>query len=237
MSQLPTVLTDQLTKEMLVDVLPDKLKKSVNDELINEINTVLSNPAEYEAYRDNLIGYTHVLTDGKYKLTSYIDAVRYVSFKLMGHTNDMAFKKTFPKKYQEWVMQGVAPKDIASYITAYNKGKLVNAIYAQSMIPTHVLNQDVFQKAINVQAELMLSAQSEKVRSDAANSLLTHLKAPEVKQIEMNIGVQSNDDIKNMSKAILELAAMQKQAITGGVMNAQEIAHTKIIDVEAKEVK
>ena len=63
-------------------------------------------------------------------------------------------------------------------MTSYNKNKLVNLILEQSMIPSWVLNQDMYQKALNVQCELMLTANSEKV-SDAANSILTHLKPPQ----------------------------------------------------------
>ena len=117
-----------LTVEQFRQALPDKVKKSINQELIDQINTTLSDPDMYEAYRDNLLSYTKVMSDGRFKVAEYINAVKYVSHKLMGCTNIEAYSKTFPDKIARFTAQGVAPKDIASYVTAYNKSKLVNLI-------------------------------------------------------------------------------------------------------------
>ena len=229
---------DPLSIEQFKLALPDKVKKSVNQELIDQINTTLSEPEMYEAYRDNLISYTSVMQDGKFKITNYIEAVKYVSHKLMGATNIEAYSKTFPDKIIRFAAQGVIAKDIASYVTAYNKSKLVNLIFEQTLIPSYVLNQDMYQKALNVQAELMVFAKSEKVRCDAANSLLTHLKQPETQKVELNIGVREDSAIAALRESTMALARAQQLMIVGGSMNAQEIAHSKleIIDVEAKEI-
>ncbi len=227
-----------LSIDQFKQALPDKVKKSVNQELIDQINTTLSDPDTYEAYRDNLLSYTSVMTDGRFKVTEYISAVRYVSHKLMGCTNIDAYIKTFPDKYQNFLARGVAAKDIASYVTAYNKSKLVNLIFEQTLIPSYVLNQDLYQKALNVQADLMVSAHSEKVRTDAANSLLTHLKMPEKHKVELEIGVREDSSIAMLRAATLELAKNQRLSMEAGQMNAQEVAHSKlqVIDVIAKQV-
>lgn len=225
-----------LTLDQFKLALPDKVKKSINQELIDQINNTLSDPEMFEQYRDNLISYTKVMADGKFKVTQYIDAVRYVSFKLMGCTNIEAYTKTFPDKYQRFIQQGVQAKDIASYVTAYNKSKLVNLIFEQTLIPTHVLNQDLYQRALNVQADLMMNAKSEKVRCDAANSLLTQLKAPEVKKVELDIGVKEDSSIAALRATTLELARQQRLMVESGAMNAQEIAHGKLIIEGTAEV-
>jgi hypothetical protein len=218
--------------------LPDKVKKSVNQELIDQINQTLSEPELFEAYRDNLISYTSVMKDGRFKVQEYINAVRYVSHKLMGCTNIEAYTKTFPDKYTRFVAQGVAAKDIASYVTAYNKSKLVNLVFEQTLIPSYVLNQDLYQKALNVQADLMVSAHSEKVRTDAANSLLTHLKMPEKQKVELEIGIKEDSSIAVLRQATLELARSQRLAMQAGQVTAQDVAHSKLeaIEVVAKEV-
>ena len=227
-----------LTLDQFQLALPDKVKKSINQELIDQINNTLSDPEMFESYRDNLISYTKVMADGKFKVTQYIDAVRYVSFKLMGCTNIEAYTKTFPDKYQRFIQQGVQAKDIASYVTAYNKSKLVNLIFEQTLIPSHVLNQDLYQRALNVQADLMINAKSEKVRCDAANSLLTQLKAPEVKKVELDIGIKEDGSIAALRATTLELARQQRLMVESGAMNAQEIAHGKlIIDVTPEVVE
>lgn len=226
-----------LTVDQFKQALPDKVKKSINQELIDQINTTLSDPEMYESYRENLLSYTRVMADGRFKVTSYVDAVKYVSHKLMGCTNIDAYTKTFPDKYQRFIQQGVTAKDIASYVTAYNKSKLVNLIFEQTLIPSYVLNQDLYQKALNVQAELMVNANSEKVRCDAANSLLTHLKMPETQKVELEIGIKEDSSIASLRAATLELARHQRLVIESGQANAQDVAHTKLVlDVEAKEV-
>ena len=228
-----------LSIEQFKQALPDKVKKSINQELIDQINNTLADPEMFEAYRDNLLSYTRVMADGKFKVTSYVDAVRYVSHKLMGCTNIEAYTKTFPDKYQRFIQQGVQSKDIASYVTAYNKSKLVNLIFEQTLIPSYVLNQDLYQKALNVQAELMLDTDiSPKVRSDAANSLLTHLKMPETQKVELEIGMKEDSSIQALRNSTMELARQQRMMMEAGAMNAQEVAHSRlVIDVESKEVQ
>lgn len=226
-----------LTIEQFKQALPDKVKKSVNQELIDQVNATLSDPELFEAYRDNLMSYTKVMVDGRFKVSSYIEAVKYVSHKLMGCTNIDAYVKTFPAKYASFLSQGVAAKDIASYVTAYNKNKLVNLIFEQTLIPSYVLNQDLYQKALNVQAELMVSSHSDKVRCDAANSLLTHLKMPETQKVELEIGIKEDSSIAALRATTLELARQQRLMMESGAMTAQDVAHSKfIVDVEAVEV-
>lgn len=227
-----------LTIDQFRQALPDKVKKSINQELIDQINMTLAEPELYEAYRDNLMSYTKVMADGRFKVGSYVEAVKYVSHKLMGCTNIEAYIKTFPDKYARFVAQGVAAKDIASYVTAYNKNKLVNLIFEQTLIPSYVLNQDLYQRALNVQADLMINSGSDKVRCDAANSLLTHLKMPETQKVELEIGVREDSTIAALRATTLELTRQQRLMLEAGAMNAQEVAHSKlqIIDVETKEV-
>jgi hypothetical protein len=220
--------------------LPDKVKKSINQELIDQINTTLGDPEMYESYRDNLLSYTKVMADGRFKVQEYVNAVKYVSHKLMGATNIEAYSKTFPDKITRFAAQGVTAKDIASYVTAYNKSKLVNLIFEQTLIPSYVLNQDMYQRALNVQADLMISAKSEKVRSDAANSLLTHLKMPETQKVELDVKVREDGSISQLRQATMELARAQRLAMESGQVTAQDVAHSRVIpaevvDVEAKE--
>lgn len=217
-----------LTTDELRSALPEKLKKSINQTLIDQINQTLSDPEMYETYRDNLLSYGRVMAAGRFKIQNYLDAVKYVSFKLGGRTNTDAYALTFPEKIKKFALQAVAAKDIASYTTAYNKSKLVNLLYEQTMVPFWVLNQDLRQKALNTQADLMLTADSEKVRTEAANSVLTHTKAPETQQVEINISTEEDSSITALRKATLALAAKATEALEAGTMTAEEVAHAPI---------
>lgn len=226
-----------LTLEEFRQALPDKMKKSVNQSLIDSVNNTLSNPEEYEHYRNNLVGYTSVMRDGKFKIEQYLDAVRYVSFKLLGSTNIEAYMKAFPDKYNKFIADGVSAKDISSYVSAYNKGKLVNLIFEQTFIPTHVLNQDMYQRALNEQMILGLTAKSEKVRADALNSVMTQLRPPETKKFELDVNVKEDQTMNVLKNSMMELVAQQRLALQAGVVDAQQVAHQKLeyVDAEYKE--
>lgn len=227
----------QLTIDQFKAALPVQFKKSINQQLVDDVNNIISDPESYEIYRDNLLSYTHVLKEGKFKISNYLDAVRYVSFKLMGKTNIESYTLAFPDKIQRFTQQGVSAKDISSYVSAYHKSKLVGLLLAQSLTPSWVLNQDLHQQALNVQAELMMTAHSEKVRSDAANSLLTHLKPPEAQKVELEVSHKEDSTIAALRDSTLQLVAQQKTMLQSGAMQATEVAHSKLItDVDYEEV-
>ena len=229
MSTLP------LTADELREALPVKVKKSINQQLIDQINNVMADPDTYEQYRENLLSYASVMKDGRFKVTNYITAVKYVSYKLQGRTNTAAFELTFPDKVTDWQTRAVEPKNIASYITAYNKSKLVSLLMEQTMTPVWVLNQDLYQSGLNVLAELMLTANSEKVRSDSASALLTQLKPPETKKIELDVSASGNETIKALRDATMEHVASLRQSMAAGVLSAEDVAKRPlIIDVEAE---
>ena len=237
-SDLP-VHTEALTKEQFLRVLPNKCRNSLNDETIDSINKLLNEPQLRENFRDNLLSYTNVLQNGRYKITDYINAVRYVSHKLVGSSDIEAYTKTFPDRYQRLLNEGATPKIISSYAHAYKNNILVNKIFEQTLIPTHILNADLYQRALNVQASLMIDDDvSPKVRSDAANSLLTHLKAPETSKIELDINVKKDKSIDELKQATLELARQQRLMLESGAMQVKEIAESRIIvDSEATGVE
>jgi hypothetical protein len=218
-----------LTFEQVQAALPPHLRVCVTQELVDQVNNASTDPEVGQTIRENFVSYGMILKEGRFKTEDYLHAVAYVSYKLMGYTNREAYMRTFPNRYQILVAKGTAEKDIAAYVTAYNKNKLVNLILEQTLIPTWVLNQDVYQKAINTQLELMLNAKSEKVRADAANSILTHLKRPEKQQVELNIGVKETSGMVELKDMLTALAEKQQQMISGGV-TTREIAHQKLVN-------
>lgn len=225
---------ETITKEEFQKVLPKHVKSRLTDQMVEEINDLLTDPVLRENFRENLFGYTTLLSEGRYKLQGYIDAVRFVSYKLIGSSNLEAYIKTFPHRYKRLVDENASNETISSYATMYNKTQLVNKIYEQTLVPTHVLNADIFQKAINTQAHLMMHAKSEKVRTDAANSLLNHLKKPEKNTIELDIGFKEDKSIQELRDATMALAKQQQEMIQAGA-SAKTIAESRIIEAEVTE--
>lgn len=235
--RLATAQDEALTVDAVKAAMPKRQKHNISQRLVDELNKIVSDPEERIAFRENLLSYTNVLQDPNIKLTTYLDAVRYVSFKLMGYTNQEAWMKTFPDRYQRLIDDGKSDMFIRSTVACYNRNKVVNMIMEQTMIPSYVLNQDVYQKAINEQARLMMTAKSEKVRSDAANSLLTHLKQPETTKLKLDVEVKQDDSLRDLRAAITDLATAQRRAIEAGMNTAQDIANSKLINGEYERVE
>lgn len=221
----------ELTIDMLQSAVPKSLKNSITDDMVVDLNGMLVDPMLRENFAENILGYTQVLQEGRFKIRDYISAVKYVSFKLLGASNTEAYQKTFPERWQRLVDDGADGKTIAAYSSAYNNNKLVNLIVAQTLVPNHVLNQDLYQKALNVQATLMVTAKSEMVRTQAANSILTQLKPPEATKIEMDISMKEDSSISELRQATLELVEQQKSLLAAGTKPIQ-IAQSQIIPTD-----
>lgn len=223
-------MSDLLDMDTFVRCLPKRCKTTVSQAVVKEINkAITSEPEIRDIYRDNLIGFTDVMKEGRYKMPDYINAVRYVSFKLMGNNNTIAYAKTFPDRYARLVAQGAEAKDISAYACTYNKGKLVNLIFAQTLVPTHVLNADIHQEAINAQAAIMRNpAVSDKVRVEAANSLLIHLKPPET-GMKLDLAGATDDSLEELRGITRQLALTQQAMMQQGQSNAREVAESKIV--------
>lgn len=224
-----------LTKEQVEKALPANLKSAATQSFTDQINNIVGDPLMAENVRNNFISYTSILKEGRFKTEDYLNAVVYVSYKLMGYSNQDAYQRTFPQRYQTLLSKGTSSKDIAAYVSAYNKGKLVNLIYEQTLVPIHVLNADIYQRAINTQADLMMNANSEKVRSDAANSLLTHLAKPKETAAALNISIGESSGMTEMKDMLRQMAEKQQQLIEAGV-DTREIAGQKLIEGKAKDV-
>lgn len=224
-----------LTVQQVAQALPPNLKTAATQQFVDQINNIVSDPIVAEQVQDNFISYTKVLQEGKFKTEDYLHAVTYVSFKLMGMSNQDAYCRTFPQRHAALVARGVPAKDIAAYVSAYHRGKLVNLILEQSLVPSWVLNQDAYQKAINTQVDLMTNAQSELVRTQAANSILTHLAKPKEAGPLVNIDLRENSGMNELKNMLVDLATKQRELISNGVPT-KAIAEQPIIEGEVVHV-
>lgn len=225
-----------LTQDDVKRALPQHLRASVTQAMADTLNNISTDPIIADNIRDNFMGYSAILKEGKFKTEDYINAVAYVSYKLMGYNNEDAYSRTFPTRYANLLSKGTSKKDISAYVSAFHRGKLVNLIMEQSLVPTWVLNQDLFQKALNTQADLMLNANSEKVRTDAANSILTHLKKPEAKgDFQINLNTPESSGMKDMRDMLGKLAAQQRDLIEQGQMKTIDVAASRLVNKPADE--
>ena len=214
----------------LKEALPAPLRVFATEELADKIDKITKDPIYRENIKENFITYTHVLQEGKYKMDDYLSAVAYVSFKLMGLSNKEAYCKTFPERYTNLVAQGKTEKEVSCYVAAYHKGKLVNQIMEQCIIPSWVLHNEYYNEAIRKNVELMRTARSEKVQAMAADSLLKHLAKPEAIQGPLvNIDMRQGTGLDELKQAITSLAQKQRELIIEGTPT-KEITDQKLYE-------
>lgn len=227
-----------ITVQELKSSLPANLRSSATQSLADKINNLASDPIVAKEIADNFISYVGVMREGRFRMEDYTNAVQYVTYKLMGKSNKDAYAATFPERMINMQANGYDDKTISSYVAAFNKNKLVNLIMEQTLIPMWVLNADKYQQAINVQADLMVNAKSEMVRTTAANSLLSALEKPkEAANLNLNINTSNeNSSINALAEAINQLTDKQTELIKSGV-TAKEIAAQKIIEGEYEDVQ
>jgi hypothetical protein len=158
-------------------------------------------------------------------MDQYLAAIKYVSLKQMGHTNQEAYSIALSDRYQELVAKGYGEQRISSHVAAYHKGQLIQKLLAQSTIPLYMLYQDEAHKAISVLVDVMTSEKSsQKTRAEAAGTLLTHVKRPEAAKIELDITHKQGDGMSELTVMMRDLAARQLAAIAGGA-NVKTVAN------------
>jgi len=220
--------TDHLTKGMLEGAMPDKrFRKHITDAIVDVINSEPDSELR-RVFRDNTLTYATVLSTGKHSLAAYVNAVKYVSLRLMGDKASTAYSKVFPDRYQNLIDRSASSSYIASFADNYGKTALITKIMSQTMVPTHILNAGVYQEAINVQAELMHNAKSELVRQKAAESLMSNLVSPAAAKVEIDISY-NNDVVEDLRATTRALAQQQLKMIMNGQASAKEIAHSEIL--------
>jgi hypothetical protein len=216
-----------LTLVQLQASMPKKFRHNVTEDMVKFINATEGDEFR-DVYKENLLGFSDVMQLGRYGMTEYLNAVKFVSYKLLGDSNTIAYAKVFPDRYQRLVDKNTPMKTISSFSTTYNKGALVHKILERTLVPVHILNMDIHQEAINIQAELMRDAKSETVRQKAAECLIMQLKAPETAKIEVDVSY-NNDSIDELRATTRALAQQQLKLIQSGAVTAEDMAHSDII--------
>jgi len=218
-------------------LLPRKIGNSLTAVLINKLNTADSDHFIQETIENIFKGYIGLLSEFNYGIEEYINASIFVGYKFHGFTNLDAFKRTFPKKYNDYILNGADSKQIAAIASGYSKRGVVSKLIEQSMSKMWVLNMDNYQKAIDVQVELMQNAKSEKVRCDAANSVLTHLGKPKdtITNNHINIDLREHTGLADLKDELAELAQQQLSMINMGVSAKKIIEVNPMINKEDRD--
>lgn len=229
-------MTDLITEEQFKASLPKGLNKGVPKKVLDDINDMISKGEEGAVFKENLMSHNHILKEGKFSLEQYVNAVKYISFRLMNQSQRKAYELTFPDKVTDWLANGTDEKAISSYVHAYNNSKLVMRLYDVTLVPFHLLNQPYRQEALLVEVELMRHAHSEMVRHKAAETVLNTLAPPETTQTELQMKVRESEETSELKNALADLAKAQKEMLEKGG-SLKDVAESTIVNGEYEEVE
>ena len=221
--------------EAVKKLLPKNQRNMITQEFLDTIENSMSNSLIADQFKENFITYLNVLSTGKYKIEDYINAVKFVSFKLLNYSNLDAYTATFPERYQRLKNEG--QEQIDSFASAYAKGKLVIQIYQQTLVPSYVLNAPLHQEALNKLA-VMINDPNVKglIRVKACEAILNNTKPPESIKHEFSFGVDQQDTISDLRAITEELASTYRLALENGKTDLQSIANAKIITLDCEEI-
>lgn len=186
-----------------------------SQELVTTLNQLEMDGADL--VRENWLTHANILREGTYSMEQYTAAVKYVSLKQMGHTNQQAYSIALSERYQELTAKGYDDQRISSHVAAYHKGALVQKLLAQSTIPLYLLYQDEAHKAIKTLVQVMTEPNASfKTRAEAADKLLNHVKRPEAAKVELEVTNKQNDGMIELQAMMRDLAQRQLNAINAG---------------------
>lgn len=210
----------KITLDALKEQVPKKYRKLVDQETVDNINELASDPEYGEEFRDSVITHTKIL-DGteKWSMKNYIDAIKFYSLTAAGNSQVEAYCKVFPDRLQSRLDRDQDKSYMNGEASRFNATDLVNRIRQQALVPLHLVNQGTTQLAINQLTNLMMNARSDVAKVSAATALLKELRPPEAQQIDLQIGL--NDDARaaqdKQNNQLLEIANNQRRLLESGM--------------------
>ncbi len=229
----------ELKLDYMLSIINKKHKKVLTQEVVDDLNLLVSDPDYGEEFKDAIITHTSIL-EGKdgWSLEQYLDAIKYYSLTAAANSQVDAYIKVFPERLQARLDRGQNKDDMRGEASRFNATGLVSRIRSNALVPLHILNQGTTQLAINTLTTLMLSGRSEVARVSAATALLKELRPPEVQQVELQLGMSdaAAEAHAKQSEQLLTIAENQQRLLKAGVsINDIQQLHIKTIDVEVEE--
>jgi hypothetical protein len=226
-------------KDKVIECIP-KLEDRISRKLLDKVHNLLDQDLELRTNLfDNLDIFKKVYLEGSYRVDSFINASLYVSYTQLGFTKISSYERVYPDRIARLIQDGRTHKAISNLVNAYNKSVLVQKLLGEFQMPSYVMFRDVFYKAVAAQEEILDDPKvSATVKQKAACSLMGHLKEPEVQKVELEVNDKRESSmIKDLLEASNKLANEQIRAIKEGRSNAQEVAHSAIVEGEFSEKK
>ena len=223
-----------LALESVKKLVPKNQRTLITQEFLDKLEASVSDSLVAEQFKENFVTYLNVLSKGKYKMEDYINAVKYVSFKLLGYSNINAYIATFPERYERLKAEGQT--QIEAFVSMYNKNKLVMQIYEQTIVPSYVLNAPMHQQALNTLASMIVDDDVRGMtKVKACEAILQYTKQPDIVKGELTIGIEQSDTINDLREITENLADTYRMMLEKKGMKLKDVAEANIIDITPED--
>lgn len=223
-----------LALESVRKLVPKNQRTLITQEFLDKLEASVSDSLVAEQFKENFVTYLNVLSKGKYKMEDYINAVKYVSFKLLGYSNINAYIATFPERYERLKAEGQT--QIEAFVSMYNKNKLVMQIYEQTIVPSYVLNAPMHQQALNTLAAMIIDDDVRGMtKVKACEAILQYTKQPDIVKGELTIGIEQSDTINDLREITENLADTYRMMLEKKGMKLKDVAEANIIDITPED--
>lgn len=227
--------------EELQRLFPAK-KGTITDETADLINQCMEDP-EFQGSKlvDSLVTYEKLMNDNSASMTEYVNAIKFCAY--LEGTDDSyveAYKRTFHhRKFVADRYNAVAGttqyNELSSAASRFRKSRLVVSILTMADVPLYLMFQGARYQAVQVLADMMMTAKYDKDRINAADKLLANVKPPENLNIELEVGM--NQEAKSMQEQLNEqlmtVAANQKKMLDAGM----KITDIQKLSIDVNEIE
>ena len=175
-----------------------------------------------EEFAEQLVTFSSVLKNGRYKAEGYIKAVQYASYRQMNLSMTKSYKMTWPAR----CFRDGKPKPtgtIEALASIYDKTAIVQGILSQMQIPLHIMMMSERVRAANVLAHLMINADNERVQMEAADKLLNHINVPETMKVELDVGFKADETLTQLNDTLNKISSIAQDRIKAGLLTPTQV--------------
>lgn len=203
--------------------VPHELRQRFTPKAVNKMLERIDDEESKDSFIENLIDFSALLGDGRYSHTAFVNAVKFVTYRLMDRSKLDCYKLTFPDKYERMLEAGRDKNHIATVAWRYANGKLPTDMMKQARVELSVIFTAERVKVATELSKIALYSPKELNRIKAAEVFLTHTAPPD-EGMQLDVNVTGDDTIQKLTQLLSDQAIRQKEKIITGEYTAAEVA-------------
>lgn len=181
------LLGKKLSLEEARSFVPRKFRSQITENFLDQMEQVIGDGEQARCVRENFISYSKVLQDcgPNVGILDYLNAVRFITFKIMGYSIEESWRRVFPHKVEKLIKE-CKESHICKYSNIFNKSQIVNKIYSQTIIPSYILHHDMYEETLYTLNDMLNNGELRGMaKVKAAKTILKHTNPSKVTKLKI----------------------------------------------------